>query len=46
MPKKFESSLMHLDDLPDEEGKHIPLNCNWPITFQDTNQTVIITCLK
>ena len=46
MPKKFESSITHLDDLPEEECNHIPLNCIWPITSQDTNLTVIITCLK
>ena len=46
MPKKFESSITHLDELPEEECKQIPLNCIWPITSQDTNQTVIITCLK
>ena len=46
MPQKFESSITHLDELPEEEGKHIPLNCIWPITSQDTNLTVILTCLK
>ena len=46
MPKKTESSITHLDDLPEEECNHIPLNCIWPITSQDMNQTVIITCLK
>ena len=46
MPKKFESSITHLDELPEEECKHIPLNCIWPITSQDTKLTVIITCLK
>ena len=46
MPKNFESSITHLDDLPEGECKHIPLNCIWPITSQDTNLTVIITCLK
>ena len=44
MPQKFESSIPHLDELPEEECKHIPLNCIWPITSQDTNLTVIITC--
>ena len=44
--KKIESSITHLDDLPEEECNRIPLNCIWPITSQDTNQTVIITCLK
>ena len=46
MPKKIESSITHSDDLPEEECRHIPLNCIWPITSQDTNQTVIITFLK
>ena len=46
MPKKNGSSITHLDDLPEEECNQIPLNCIWPITSQDTNQTVIITCLK
>ena len=46
MPEKSESSITHLDELPEEECNHIPLNCIWPITSQDTNQTVIITCLK
>ena len=46
MPQKFESSITHLDELPEEACKHIALNCIWPITFQDTNLTVIITCLK
>ena len=46
MPQKIESSITHLDELPEEECKHIPLNCNWPITSQNTNQTIIITCLK
>ena len=46
MPKNFESSITHLDELPEEECKHIPLNCIWPITSQVTNLTVIITCSK
>ena len=46
MPKKFESSITHLDELPEEKCKQIPLNCIWTITSQDTNLTVIITCLK
>ena len=46
MPQKFESSITHLEKLPEEECKHIPLNCIWPITSQFTNITVIITCLK
>ena len=46
MPQKIESSTTLLDELPEEECKHIPLSCLWPITSQDTNLTVIITCLK
>ena len=46
MPKKSESSVTLLDDLPEEDCNHFPLTCIWPITSQDTNQTVILTCLK
>ena len=46
MPKKFKSSITHLDDVPKEECKHIHLNCVWLITSQHTNLTVIINCLK
>ena len=46
MPQKLESSVTHLDELPDEECKHIPLNFLWPITSRDMNLTDIITCLK
>ena len=46
MPKKIKSSITLLDDLPEDECKHIQLNCFWPITSQDANLTVIITCLK
>ena len=34
-----------MDELPEEDCKHIPLKCIWPITYQDTNLKVIITCL-
>ena len=46
MPKKVEGSITHLDELPEKECNHIPLKCIWPIASQDTNLTVIITCLK
>ena len=46
MPQKLESLTTHLDELPEGECKHITLNCLWPITSQNTNLTVIITCLK
>ena len=46
MPQKFESSTTNLDDIPEIECKHIPLNCLWTITSEDTSLTVIITCLK
>ena len=46
MPEQSESSITHLNELPEEDCKHISLNCIWPITSQDTNLTVIVTCLK
>ena len=46
MLQKFESSITHLDDIPEIECKHIPINCLSTITSEDTNLTVIITNLK
>ena len=46
MPQKLDSSITHLDEPPEEECKHIPLNILWAIPRQDTNLTAIITCLK
>ena len=46
MSQKFESSITHLDELPEEEGKLIPLKCLWSITSRETNLTVNITCFK
>ena len=46
MPKEFERAITRLDHLPEGECNHIPLNCIWSMTSQETNQTVIITCLK
>ena len=46
MPQKTESSITHLDELPEEEIKHILLNCFWTITSHDTNLSVVVTCLR
>ena len=46
MLQKFESSITQLDELPEEECKHIPINCLWTKTSEHTNLTVIITCPK
>ena len=46
MLQKLENSITYLDELPEEECKPFPLNCFWPITSEDTNLTVIKTCLK
>ena len=46
MPQKFERSTTNLDDIPEIESKHIPLNCVWTITSEETSLTVIITYLK
>ena len=37
---------LDLDDLPENECKHIPLKCPWTITSNGESLTVIITCLK
>ena len=46
MPQKFQGSVTNLDDIPEIECKHIPINCLWNITSEDPCLTVIITCLK
>ena len=46
MTQNLESSITNLDDIPEIEFKHIPVNCIWNITSEDTSLTVIITCLK
>ena len=46
MPQNLEKSITNLDELPEEECKHISLKCLWTKTSQDTSLTVIITCLK
>ena len=46
MPQHFESSITNLDGIPEDECKHIPLNCLWSITSQDASQAVITTCLN
>ena len=46
MPQKVGSPITNLDDIPEIEFKHIPINCLWTITSEDTSLTVIITCLK
>ena len=46
MPQRLEKSITNLDEIPEEECKHIPLNCLWNITSLNTSLTFIITCLK
>ena len=46
MPQRLESLTTTLDEIPEEECKHIPLNCLSTITSQYTSLRVIITCLK
>ena len=46
MTQNFESSITNLDEIPEDECKHLPLNCLWTITSEDMSLTVIITCLK
>ena len=35
-----------MDEIPEDEGKHIPLNCPWTIASKGDSLTIIITCLK
>ena len=44
MPQKLDNSI--LDKIPQNECKHVPLNCPWTITSKEETLTVIITCLK
>ena len=44
MPQKLDTSP--LNNKPEIECKHVPLNCPWIITSKDETLTVIITCLK
>ena len=46
MPQKFESLILDLDEIPEDECKDIPLNCPWTVTSKDESVTVIITCLE
>ena len=45
MPQKFEDLPPNWDAI-DDECQHIPLNCPWTITSENTTSTVVITCLK
>ena len=44
MPQKLGNSP--LDKKPENECKHVPINCPWIKTSKDETLTVIITCLK
>ena len=46
MPQKLEALITNLNEITKEECGHIPPNCLWTITSQDTSLSVIITCLK
>ena len=46
MPQTFQSLITKLDEIPEKECKHLPLNCLWTPTSQDISLSVIITCLK
>ena len=40
------SLTLVLDNLPENECKHIPLNCPWTMTSKDESLTFNISCLK
>ena len=46
MPQKSETLILDLNEMLENECKHLPQNCLWIITSKDTSLTVIITCLK
>ena len=46
MPQNFESPILDLDEIPEDECKYLPLNCVWTSTSDDVSLTVIKTCLK
>ena len=46
MPQRLRISITNLDEIPEEECRHVPMNCLWTITSQDTSLTVTITCVK
>ena len=46
MPDNFGSPIMDLDEIPDDECKHLPLNSFWTITSKGTSLRAILTCLK
>ena len=46
MPQNVGNLILDLDEIPEDECKHFPLNCPWTITSRNESLTVIITCLK
>ena len=46
MPQKLDNFPLDWDKIPENECKHVPLNCPWTTTSKDETLTVIITCLK
>ena len=46
MPHNVESLILILRRIPEDECKHIALNCPWTTTSKDESLTVIISCLK
>ena len=46
MPQNVENLTLDLDEIPENECKHIPVKCTWIITSKVESLTVIITCSK
>ena len=46
MPQKLDNPPQDWDKIPEDECKHVALNCPLIITFEDETLTVIFTCLK
>ena len=45
MPQKIASPILDLDEIPEDECRHL-LNFLWTKTSKDVSLTIIITCLK
>ena len=46
MPPSFEHPILDLNEIPEDECKHLPLNCLWNLISKDTSLTAILTFLK
>ena len=46
MPQRLDNCPLDWDKIPEDECKHVPLNCPWIITSKGETLNAIITYLK